>query len=436
MSKINRWLRRTNQTAFSLYAMAAAFSTYACMYAFRKPFTVATFDDLSFAGIDYKIWLITAQVLGYTLSKFIGIKVISEISPHRRAGGILVLIGMAGLALLGFALVPPPFNILLLFFNGLPLGMVWGLVFGYLEGRRTTELLGAGLSVSFIVASGWVKTIGKWLTLSGVSVFWMPFLTGLLFVVPLVVSVYALHQLPPPSSEDERLRTRRAPMNRTQRWQLLRAFAPGLILLILAYVLLTAFRDFRDNFMADIWKALGYGDDAMLFITTEVPIAIAVLAVLGSLMLVRNNRRALMLYHGLIMIGFVLIGASTWAFAHAWLSPPVWMTLVGMGVYVGYVPFNSILFDRLLATFHYVGTAGFLIYVADACGYLGSLGVLFYKNFGQAELSWLRYFLVSGYSVAGFGIVLMAGAWVYFHQKAAHLKTIEMNDRVNQEQLV
>ena len=436
MSKINRWLRRTNQTAFSLYAIAAAFSTYACMYAFRKPFTVATFDDLSFVGIDYKIWLITAQVLGYTISKFIGIKVVSEISPQRRASGILVLIGIAGLALLGFALIPPPFNILLLFLNGLPLGMVWGLVFGYLEGRRTTELLGAGLSVSFIVASGWVKTIGKWLTLSGVSVFWMPFLTGLLFVVPLVVSVHALHQLPPPSPEDKRLRTRRAPMNKQQRWQLLHAFAPGLVLLILAYVLLTAFRDFRDNFMADIWKALGYGDDAMLFTTTEVPIAITVLAVLGSLMLVKNNRRALMLYHGLIMLGFVLIGLSTWAFANEWVSPPVWMTLVGLGVYLGYVPFNSILFDRLLATFRYVGTAGFLIYVADACGYLGSLGVLFYKNFGQAELSWLRYFLLSGYSVAGFGIVLMAGSWIYFYRKAAHLKTIEMNDRVSQEQLV
>ena len=264
MNRISSWLQRSSIPAFSAYAMIASFSTYACMYAFRKPFTVATFEGLSWGGIDYKILLITTQVVGYMLSKFIGIKVVSELPPRRRAAGILVLVVLAGLALLGFALVSPPYNVFFLFLNGLPLGMVWGLVFGYLEGRRTTELLGAGLSVSFIVASGGVKTVGKWLLLSGISPFWMPLLTGLLFALPLVVSVYLLHQLPPPSAEDERLRTRRSPMNRSQRYRLLRTFAPGLILLILAYVLLTAFRDFRDNFMAELWQAFGYGDNAML----------------------------------------------------------------------------------------------------------------------------------------------------------------------------
>ena len=81
MSRITTWLQRTPESTFSVYAMVASFSTYACMYAFRKPFTVATFEGLSWAGIDYKIVLITAQVLGYTASKFIGIKVVSELPP-------------------------------------------------------------------------------------------------------------------------------------------------------------------------------------------------------------------------------------------------------------------------------------------------------------------------------------------------------------------
>ncbi len=311
--------------------------------------------------------------------------------------------------------------------------MVWGLVFGYLEGRRTTELLGAGLSVSFIVASGWVKTVGKWLLLAGVSPFWMPLFTGLLFAVPLVISVYLLHQLPPPSAEDERLRTRRTPMNAPQRARLLRAFAPGLLLLVLAYILLTAFRDFRDNFMAELWLALGYGDNALLFTATEVPIAIGVLLVMSLLMLIRSNRRALSVYHGLIGLGFVLIGLSTWGLAQQWLSPPVGMTLIGLGVYLGYVPFNSILFDRLLAAFRYVGTAGFLIYVADAFGYLGSVGVLFYKNFGQSELSWLRFFVLSGYTIAGLGVLLMAGSWVYFSRKMGReAETVHTGYAVNE----
>ena len=38
---------------------------------------------------------------------------------------------------------------------------------------------------------------------------------------------------------------------------------------MLAYVLLTAFRDFRDNFAAEIWTALGYGGEAGIFTASE-----------------------------------------------------------------------------------------------------------------------------------------------------------------------
>ena len=59
---------------------------------------------------------------------------------------------MQEVALLLFALVPAPYNFGCLFLNGLPLGMVFGLVLSFLEGRRLTEALAAGLCASFIVA--------------------------------------------------------------------------------------------------------------------------------------------------------------------------------------------------------------------------------------------------------------------------------------------
>ena len=65
---------------------------------------------------------------GYALSKFIGVKAISEIAPVRRALAILGLIALAWLALIAFALLPAPWNVAAMFFNGLPLGMIWGLV--------------------------------------------------------------------------------------------------------------------------------------------------------------------------------------------------------------------------------------------------------------------------------------------------------------------
>ncbi|MFO0000951.1 MAG: DUF5690 family protein, partial [bacterium] len=47
------------------------------MYAYRKPFSVAVYAgqvDVLGVLLDAKVVLLTAQVLGYALSKFMGIK--------------------------------------------------------------------------------------------------------------------------------------------------------------------------------------------------------------------------------------------------------------------------------------------------------------------------------------------------------------------------
>src|SRR3954462_8571641 len=81
-NKITGWLKSTSSVWFALYATGAAFCLYTCVYAFRKTFSVATFEGLAYAGVSYKVWLVIFQVIGYALSKFIGIKVISEIKAH------------------------------------------------------------------------------------------------------------------------------------------------------------------------------------------------------------------------------------------------------------------------------------------------------------------------------------------------------------------
>jgi len=107
--------------------------TYFSMYAFRKPYTAGLYDGLQLWGLDYKIMLVTLQVIGYALSKFIGVKIISELTPDKRAWSILILIGISWLALLLFAVIPAPYNAFTLFFNGLPLGLIWGIVFSVVE---------------------------------------------------------------------------------------------------------------------------------------------------------------------------------------------------------------------------------------------------------------------------------------------------------------
>ncbi|MFD1145163.1 DUF5690 family protein [Larkinella insperata] len=406
-----------NPILFVLFGAVAAFCTYACMYAFRKGITAVIFEGMSYAGINYKIWLITAQVLGYAVSKRIGVKVVSEMKPSQRALYVLLFIGLSELALLGFALVPPPYNIVFLFLNGLPLGMVYGIMLGFLEGRRQTDALVAGLTASFIFASGFVKTVA--LTMRSaweISEFWLPFVTGLLFVVPLLGSVWMLTLLPPPSAEDRALRTERSPMNHTERRQFLQTFSMGLTTLIVSYVLLSAFRDFRDNFAPEILSAVGISNPAV-FTQTETTVAVGILVVMGALQLVKDNFLAFRLINIVMLLAAVLIGVSTWLFQRGMLAPGAWFTLVGLGLYGAYVPCNGLYFERLVASFRYVSTVGFIVTLADYYGYMGSVAVTLYKNFGQPNISFLDFFVYSAYVVAVVYGLLVIVSFSYFQRK-------------------
>ena len=124
-----------------LVATLSAFSTYFCMYAFRKPFSAATFEGLLLWGVELKTCLIASQVIGYTLSKFLGIRFCSEVTRQWRSRALIGCIVVAEAALLLFAVLPNNLKVVAIFINGLPLGMVWGLVCWYLEGRRTSEML-------------------------------------------------------------------------------------------------------------------------------------------------------------------------------------------------------------------------------------------------------------------------------------------------------
>lgn len=413
-------LRPSRAVGPVLLGGVAAFCVYLSMYAFRKPFAAAAYIDVAgWSGvIDFKVALVIAQVVGYALSKLVGVKLISELTGARRGAAILGLIGASWLALVLFAVVPAPWKIFALFLNGLPLGLIWGLVFSYLEGRRTSEVLGAILCASFIVASGVVKSTAVWLmTAHAVTEWWMPAATGALFMPLLALSVVGLSRMPQPDADDIAERVERRPMYAAQRRAFLKQYGFGVLLLVLAYVMLTAFRDFRDNFAAEIWIELGYAGASSVFTASELPVALITLAALGGLMLVKDNRRALMAVHAITGFGLALIGLSTLAFQHGYLAPLPWMIASGAGLYLAYTPFNAMLFDRLIAATRQVGTAGFLIYLADASGYLGSVALTLGRNLGSVSMPWLAFFMASAGWVSFIGCVLTIFSALYFARK-------------------
>jgi hypothetical protein len=373
-------------------------------------------------ALDLKGALIIGQLIGYALSKLIGIKFNSEMPPQRRRLALFVLIGSAEAALVVFAIVPPAAQVGAMFLNGLPLGAVWGVVFSFLEGRRTSEILGAGLSCAYIVASGAVKSVGAWLLEAGVSEAWMPATCGALFLPPFVLSAYALSLLPAPGPYDIAQRTEREPMGTTARRTFAAHYWPGLLALVITYLFLTAYRDFRDNFQADIWREIGL-QGAAVFTATEVPIALGVMAVLSLIYLLKNNRVGLIATYAIMIAGSALVGVSTLLFDAGALGARTWITLVGLGLYLGYVPYGCILFDRTIAALGTVATAVFLIYVSDAVAYGGSVAVFLYKMLGEPDLPYFEFFRAFSYATSVFTAALLIASLGYFLGRARRTRS-------------
>jgi hypothetical protein len=288
-------------------------------------------------------------------------------------------------------------------------------------------MMGSILAISFVFSSGFVKSIGRYLLVDwAIAPYWMPFVTGALFIPFLILAVFFLDHTPPPNEGDVTLKTQRKSMNKSERKAFFQQFSFGIVLLVLVYMALTAFRDIRDNFVVEIWKELKVGLAPELLTQTEIPITLLLLLMMGLLVLVKNNFKALFLYHLIIIAGLLLAVISTFLLQNGTITPFYWTVATGTGIYMAYIPFNCLLFDRLLAAFKYIGNVGFLMYLVDSFGYLGSCGILIFKQFGDWEaMSWFTFYSEGLMLVMTFCALVMLVNGLYFYKK---LKLKSAND--------
>lgn len=441
-SGISSFLDDAPRWIFVGYAIVASFCTYFSMYAFRKPFAAATFEGLTFFGtmVELKTAIVISQIIGYALSKYIGIKVCSEVSPGRRAGSLIALILWAEATLVLYGLLPNDFKVVAIFLNGLSLGLVWGLVVWYLEGRRTSEILLVGLSCSYIVSSGIVKDAGRAIMegtaadlwagipvvgtlisgwMGSVSEGWMPAVTGLHFLPLFFLSVWMLHQVPRPNDLDVAARVGREPMQRAERMAFVRRFALGLLMLCTAYFFLTAYRDFRDNYQVDLFNELGYPyqENKAIISKAELIVMFGVMGSLALLNLIKDNRAGLIGAFMVMTGGVAMMGIGTLLLEAGLISGFWWMTLTGLGSYLAYVPYGAVLFDRLIASTRVVGTAVFAIYLADAIGYTGSVGVQLLKDLAGHDVTRLGFFKGFTYFMSILGVLCLSASCLYFMRR-------------------
>ncbi|MFC0515560.1 DUF5690 family protein [Mucilaginibacter angelicae] len=398
------------------WSLIAAFGTYFCMYGYRKPYTAAAYTDAGLWGLSYKFGMIIAQTIGYVLAKWIGIKFVSEIRPSRRIGTIIALIGFAEAMLLLFALAPRPWNLMFMLLNGLPLGVIFGLVLSFLEGRKQTEFLIAGLCASFILSDGVSKSVGAFLLTVGVNENWMPFVAGLVFLLPALLFIAMLACVPRPSDMDISSRSAREPMTAADRWHFFNKYTPGLIAIIAIYLFVTLLRSVRADFALELWAGLGYKQTPQLFTTSELIVSFCVILITGLAVLIKNHYQAFSLSMFTTFTGFlILLLALTGLYGG--MGKFTFMVLVGLGVYLPYVAVHAVIFERLIAITREHATVSFLMYVVDSVGYTGYIGLMFLRYFTHTADSILSLFLQICLFLGIAGLLLVLFSYLYFKTK-------------------
>lgn len=428
MSLIKDRLSKSPTYVLASYATILIFLLYTCCYAYRKPFAAGLYEGETFLGFDLKMLYVFSEILGYALSKFIGTYILPSMKKHQRVYYIIGLLSFSELAWLGFGTLPVSLKILCIFFSGLPLGMIWGIVFSFIEGRRISEILNVGLSIALIISSGLVKSLGQFvLETFQVTEYWMPFITGAIVLPFMLLCSYLLNQIPEPNEKDIEQRSERRPMNNHDKKQFFKQFFIGICMLMLLYGSLTVFRELRDSFAADLWKELDMVTP-MIFTRTEYPIAFIVLSMMFLLAFIKNNRKALNIIYTISFVGGCIAIISTVLYVNGIINPVLWMILSGLGMYMGYIPFTYLI-ERLIASLQIASTAVFLIYLADSFGYLGTTGVFLAKNFTEIHISWETMLIYTAIISSIISMIAIVCTYIYFKKQLNSLTILpEEND--------
>ena len=354
--------RHTPDWLFILWMGGTALLSYSLVYALRKPFTAAEFEGLTVAGMDYKIVVSIIQLIGYVCAKLFGIKYISELQPQNRLKFIIGSAALSEASLLAFGLLPLPYNIVALFFNGLSLGCMWGVIFSFLEGRRVTDLLASLMGLSIAISSGTAKSIGLFVMENlHISEFWMPAFIGA-FAFPLLSLLgWLMTRLPQPTEEDKKLRTERVTLNREGRMHIFKSFMPVLLLLFFANLFITVLQDIKEDFLVKIINVEASGLSSWAFAKIDAIVTLVILFVFGIMSLIKNDMKVLCALLVLVTCGTLTLSFIAFNYNTLELSTTTWLFLQSLSLYTVYLSFQTLFFERFIACFRIRGNVGFLL---------------------------------------------------------------------------
>lgn len=387
--------------------------SYLGTYVAKYPLFVVDYGSDEFFGIGLKDWFSYAFTIGFFLGKFPSYTLVPSITRDQRLLVLFLLFAVTSLFNTGFLPLQGPYSapiqILAVLIGSINCSAIFGVEFGYIEGRSRGDIFIAALNCVVLFGSSLCRAAGASLIQAGVSGRWMPLLAVSVYTPITILSLICLDATPDPNEADMASRGERTSMTAVEKKTFLRLHGIGLFPLLFGYAFCGGFRFLRDFYALEIYRdVLKREPEPLDYILADwVGGALSVLSLL-AMSCIADNTCALMVLHGMFVGGGLLMGVGTFLFQRGWISPELWIIAVGVGVSISVTPFTGSFFDRVVACTRTKGTAVFLVFFADGIAYIGVLILLLYKTTRSSDTSYSDLFLTGSYAFTG--ILITTGA--------------------------
>ena len=146
-------------------------------------------------------------------------------------------------------------------------------------------------------------------------------------------------------------------------------------------------------------------------------ITLVILGVFSLFVFFRSNIRALMCLMGMVTASCATMAYISFNYASLNLDPVTWLYAQSLCLYLAYLTFQTLFFDRFIACFHIKGNVGFFIAVIDFIGYLGTVSLLSTKELLNFDMEWFALYNHLACGVGAACTILFSTAAVFIYRR-------------------
>lgn len=226
---------------------------------------------------------------------------------------------------------------------------------------------------------------------------------------------YMLKRLPQPTAEDIALRNERVTLDGKGRRALFRKYAPILSLIFVGNFMLLMLRDIKEDFLVNILDVSN--QSSWMFARIDTIVTLIILGIFTLFIFFRSNINALLWMMTLVVAGCLTMTYVSYHYETLDLKPVVWLFVESLSLYIAYLTFQTVFFDRFIACFRIKGNVGFFIAMIDFIGYMGTVALLSAKELFNIYIEWFALFNHIACAVGAVCTVLFIAVAVLIYKK-------------------